>query len=96
MHDGERLITAGSSIVQDSSVTKAPIEKAYRNIFVITMNKKFNESPKLKWITDYKKDGWNYYFESTVSKGRRWILYVLAGILCRTGDKPLGDKSCKT
>ena len=56
MHDGERLITAGSSIVQDSSVTKAPIEKAYRNIFVITMNKKFNESPKLKWITDYKKD----------------------------------------
>lgn len=56
MGDGERLITAGSSIVQDSSVTKTSMEKAHRNIFVITMNKKFNESPKLNWITDYKQE----------------------------------------
>ena len=56
MNDGERLITAGSSIVQDSSVTKTSMEKAHRNIFVITMNKKFNESPKLNWITDYKQE----------------------------------------
>lgn len=56
MNDGDTLITAGSSIVQDSSVTKTSMEKAHRNIFVITMNKKFNESPKLNWITDYKEE----------------------------------------
>ena len=56
MNDGDTLITAGSSIVQDSSVTKTSMEKAHRNIFVITMNKKFNESPKLNWITDYKQE----------------------------------------
>ncbi len=39
MNDGDTLITAGSSIVQDSSVTKTSMEKAHRNIFVITMNK---------------------------------------------------------
>ena len=56
MNDGDTLITACSYIVQDSSVTKTSMEKAHRNIFVITMNKKFNESPKLNWITDYKQE----------------------------------------
>ena len=56
MDDGDTLITAGSSIVQDSAVTKLPTEKTYRNIFVITMNKNFNSSAKLKWITDYKQE----------------------------------------
>ena len=53
---GDTLITAGSSIVQDSSVTKAPNEDTYRNIFVLTMDKDCNSGASFKWITDYKEE----------------------------------------
>lgn len=53
---GDTLITAGSSIVQDSSVTKAPNEDTYRNIFVLTMNKDCNSGASFKWITDYDQE----------------------------------------
>ena len=112
MNDGDTLITAGSSIVQDSSVTKFPTEKTYRNIFVITMNKKFNMSGILllmpMWyihniIKNVILNGNVNYTMIRENIAYAVIfpcvglgLYVLAGILCRTGDRPLGDKSCKT